>query len=155
MRCAPPPAAGAAPWAAQGERSPSVGTASCASELAPHAHHADRRGFAAMWLFWRTRNRFSIEELRCVPTFIAPGLARYSEAAPCRSVPRWWPESSSRFEPVVQSLVSILFESDRVCRNQRALWSQLLLTSGLIDIRDQLVFYKVFNRSATKDSCCL
>ncbi|VAH31280.1 unnamed protein product [Triticum turgidum subsp. durum] len=64
MRCAPPPAAGAAPWAAQGERSPSVGTASCASELAPHAHHADRRGFAAMWLFWRTRNRFSIEELR-------------------------------------------------------------------------------------------
>ncbi|KAM3366781.1 hypothetical protein ACQJBY_015856 [Aegilops geniculata] len=64
MRCAPPPAAGVAPWAAQGERSPRVGTASCASELAPHAHHADRRGFAAMWLFWRTRNRFSIEELR-------------------------------------------------------------------------------------------
>ncbi|KAF7016098.1 hypothetical protein CFC21_029787 [Triticum aestivum] len=64
MRCAPPPAAGAAPWAAQGERSPRVGTASCASELAPHAHHADRRSFAAMWLFWRTRNRFSIEELR-------------------------------------------------------------------------------------------
>ncbi|KAF7008809.1 hypothetical protein CFC21_023487 [Triticum aestivum] len=64
MRCAPPPAAGAAPWAGQGERSPRVGTASCASELAPHAHHADRRGFAAMWLFWRTRNRFSIEELR-------------------------------------------------------------------------------------------
>ncbi|KAM3386274.1 hypothetical protein ACQJBY_009726 [Aegilops geniculata] len=64
MRCAPPPAAGVAPWAAQGERSPRVSTASCASELAPHAHHADRRGFAAMWLFWRTRNRFSIEELR-------------------------------------------------------------------------------------------
>ncbi|CAM0904983.1 unnamed protein product [Alopecurus aequalis] len=65
MRCAPPSADGAAPWAAQGEGSPRVGAASCASELAPHADDAaGRRGFSAMWLFWRSRNRFSIEELR-------------------------------------------------------------------------------------------
>ncbi|KQJ82044.1 protein TRANSPARENT TESTA 9 isoform X1 [Brachypodium distachyon] len=62
MRCAPPPpAAAAAPWGAQGEGSPHhVGAAS----FDPHADAAGRSGFAAMWLFWRTRNRFSIEELR-------------------------------------------------------------------------------------------
>uniref|UniRef100_A0ACD5U947 Uncharacterized protein n=1 Tax=Avena sativa TaxID=4498 RepID=A0ACD5U947_AVESA len=65
MRCAPPSAAAAEPWAAQGEGTPRVGAASCASESAPHAEDAaGRRGFAAMWLFWRSRNRFSIEELR-------------------------------------------------------------------------------------------
>ncbi|XP_062225285.1 protein TRANSPARENT TESTA 9-like isoform X2 [Phragmites australis] len=77
MRCAPPPAAAAAAawWPAHqgGEGSATARPGSCASELGPfgfaRAHaRADAaagcRGFADMWLFWRTRNRFSLEELR-------------------------------------------------------------------------------------------
>ncbi|TVT97507.1 hypothetical protein EJB05_57242 [Eragrostis curvula] len=77
MRCAPPPAAATAAaarvawWPA---RQRGVGSAAgpCAadddseSELDSRAGSvaAWRSGFADMWLFWRTRNRFSLEELR-------------------------------------------------------------------------------------------
>ncbi|OEL26914.1 Protein CLEC16A-like protein [Dichanthelium oligosanthes] len=70
MRCAPPPAA-AAWWPAHGrEGSAAARPGFCASESEPapralaRADDAGRNGFAGMWLFWRTRNRFSLEELR-------------------------------------------------------------------------------------------
>ncbi|XP_066346907.1 protein TRANSPARENT TESTA 9-like isoform X4 [Miscanthus floridulus] len=68
MRCAPPPAA-AAWWPAHvRDGSSATRPGSCGSEsgLAPRARAiaAGRSGFTNMWLFWRTRNRFSLEELR-------------------------------------------------------------------------------------------
>ncbi|XP_066348519.1 protein TRANSPARENT TESTA 9-like isoform X4 [Miscanthus floridulus] len=68
MRCAPPPAA-AAWWPAHVRDWPSAtrpGSCGSESELAPRARAiaAGRSGFTNMWLFWRTRNRFSLEELR-------------------------------------------------------------------------------------------
>ncbi|OQU81274.1 hypothetical protein SORBI_3006G035300 [Sorghum bicolor] len=68
MRCAPPPAA-AAWWPAHVRDGPSAtrpGSCGSESELAPRARAvaAWRSGFTNMWLFWRTRNRFSLEELR-------------------------------------------------------------------------------------------
>ncbi|CAO2041874.1 unnamed protein product [Urochloa humidicola] len=68
MRCAPPLAA-AAWWPREGSAAARPGS-SCASEsgleLGALARDDDagRSGFAAMWLFWRARNRFSLEELR-------------------------------------------------------------------------------------------
>ncbi|RLM65775.1 uncharacterized protein C2845_PM16G03450 [Panicum miliaceum] len=72
MRCAPPPAA-AAWWPAHGlegyaaARPPSCAPESGSEVGGPRALADDavgRSGFAGMWLFWRTRNRFSLEELR-------------------------------------------------------------------------------------------
>ncbi|GJN27905.1 hypothetical protein PR202_gb15968 [Eleusine coracana subsp. coracana] len=80
MRCAPPSAAAlaavtaAAWWPArqgrEGSTAPRPGPCAVAdpeSELDSRSGDcgaAVRRGFADMWLFWRTRNRFSLEELR-------------------------------------------------------------------------------------------
>ncbi|AQK43067.1 protein TRANSPARENT TESTA 9 isoform X1 [Zea mays] len=68
MRCAPPPAA-AAWWPAHVREGPSAtrpGYCGSESEFAPRARAiaAGRSGSPNMWLFWRTRNRFSLEELR-------------------------------------------------------------------------------------------
>ncbi|XP_012703235.1 uncharacterized protein LOC101765333 isoform X2 [Setaria italica] len=70
MRCVPPPAA-AAWWPAHcREGSAAARPGSRGPESAPalgpraRADDAARSGFAGMWLFWRTRNRFSVEELR-------------------------------------------------------------------------------------------
>ena len=72
MRCSPPPAA-AAWWPAHGlegyaaARPPSCAPKSGSELGGPRALADDAAGrseFAGMWLFWRTRNRFSLEELR-------------------------------------------------------------------------------------------
>nr|CAB3484093.1 unnamed protein product [Digitaria exilis] len=68
MRCAPPPAAAAWRPAHGLEGSAAARPGSCAPELGSRAlaraDDAGRGGFAGMWLFWRARNRFSLEELR-------------------------------------------------------------------------------------------
>nr|CAB3486626.1 unnamed protein product [Digitaria exilis] len=68
MRCAPPPAAEAWRPAHGLEGSAAARPGSCAPELGSRAlaraDDAGRGGFAGMWLFWRARNRFSLEELR-------------------------------------------------------------------------------------------
>jgi hypothetical protein len=135
MRCAPPHAAGAAPWAAHGEVSPRVAAASCASELAPsQAAAADaaagRRGFADMWLFWRARNRFSIEELRCVPPPSPVSLGIFAGRRPqiCAAVGR----RSQYTIPAGPVKYRLFFCSKPIglVRNR----SQLLPVTGLIHI---------------------
>lgn len=68
MRCTSPPAAAAGWPAHSGEESAATCLGSCASEaeLGSRGRPTLRGGadFADMWLFWRTRNRFSLEELR-------------------------------------------------------------------------------------------
>ncbi|KAJ1270295.1 hypothetical protein BS78_06G043000 [Paspalum vaginatum] len=68
MRCTSPPAAAAGSSAHTAEGSAATCPGSCASgfELGSRARTdaVERSGFVDMWLFWRTRNRFSVEELR-------------------------------------------------------------------------------------------
>ncbi|KAL6851525.1 hypothetical protein ACP4OV_020458 [Aristida adscensionis] len=61
MRCAPPPAAAA--WRAAARGGEGGGSAGAGPRGPPRASSVPEL-FADMWLFWRTRNRFSLEELR-------------------------------------------------------------------------------------------